>query len=86
MRELAVMESTATMQEDRLDRILESLSRIQVTIESLRVSLQSISEQSHDHETRLRGVERWKHQVTPVLAVLTFLLGVVATAVAERLL
>ncbi len=74
------------MHEDRLDRILESLSRIQVTIESLRISLQSISETSHDHESRLRSVERWKHQLTPVLAVVTFLLGVVATAVMERLM
>jgi len=75
-----------TVHEDRLDRILESLSRIQVTIESLRISLQSISETSHDHESRLRSVERWKHQLTPVLAVVTFVLGVVATAVLERLM
>jgi hypothetical protein len=75
-----------TIHEDRLDRILESLSRIQVTIESLRISLQSISETSHDHEVRLRSVERWKHQLTPVLAVVTFVLGVVVTAVLERLM
>lgn len=74
------------MHEDRLDRILESLSRIQVTMESLRVSLISLSECVHDHEVRLRGIERWRHQLTPVIAVLTFLLGVVATAVAERVM
>ncbi len=74
------------MHEDRLDRILESLSRIQVTIESLRISLQMMGETSHDHEARLRSVERWKHHLTPVLAVVTFVLGVIATAVMERLM
>jgi hypothetical protein len=74
------------MHEDRLDRILESLSRIQVTIESLRMSLLSISDAVHDHEGRLRNVERWKHQLTPVLAVVTFVLGIVVTALVERLL
>lgn len=80
------MHNDTTMQTERLDRILESLSRIQVTIESLRVSLVSLSESVHDHEERLRGIERWRHQLTPVLAMLTFLLGVVATAVAERVM
>lgn len=75
-----------TAHEDRLDRILESLSQIQVTIESLRMSLVAIGETAHDHETRLRSVERWKHQLTPVLAVVTFVLGVVVTAMLERLL
>jgi hypothetical protein len=75
-----------SIHEDRLDRILESLSRIQVTIESLRMSLSSIGETSHDHESRLRRIERWKHQLTPVLAAVTFVLGVIVTAVLERLM
>ncbi len=65
------------MQDESLDRILESLCQIQVSLESLRVSVVSMSDALEDHEIRLRKIEAWKHNLSPVLAVLTFVLGAI---------
>ena len=65
--------------DDRLDRITESLQQICVQLESLRVSLQGLGHAADDHETRLRGMERWRNTLTPVFAVLTFVLGTIFT-------
>ena len=39
-----------------------------------------------DHEERLRSVERWKQNLTPILATLTFLSGVVFSEMIQRLM
>ncbi|QDT33635.1 hypothetical protein [Thalassoglobus polymorphus] len=65
------------MHDESLDRILESLCQIQISLESLRVSVTSMNDVLGDHETRLRKIEVWKHNLTPVLAVLTFVLGAI---------
>ena len=72
--------------DEKLDRIVETLQQVNVNLESLRVTLSSLVEVSDDHESRIRLIERWQQNLTPVLAVLTFLLGAVFTEVLDRLL
>jgi hypothetical protein len=72
------------MAEDSLDRIIESLAQINVTLESLRVSLGILTETRIDHEQRLRLMERWQARLSPVLAFLTFILGGAATAALQK--
>lgn len=72
------------MPEDQVDRIIESLTRINVNLENLRVSLIALTETCTDHEQRLRSIERWKYNLTPVLAVATFVLGAVFSVALEK--
>jgi hypothetical protein len=71
--------------DDKLDRLLESLQQVAVNIEGLRVSVEGLLRVARDHEQRLRGLERWRNQLTPVIAVVTFLLGSVFHLALERL-
>lgn len=73
------------MPDEHLDRILESLAQVNVNLEGLRVSLQAVIETTTDHEQRLRAIERWKHNLTPILAAITFLLGAVASIALDHL-
>ena len=72
--------------DEKLDRIVETLQQVNVNLESLRVTLSSLVAVSDDHESRIRSTERWQQNLTPVLAVLTFLLGAIFTEVLDRLL
>ena len=74
------------MPDDNVDRIIESLTQINVNLESLRVSLMSVIETTTDHEERLRSIERWKHHLTPVLTTITFILGAVFSSALNHLL
>ncbi len=65
---------------ERIDRLLESLSRVSVQLETLRVSLRAVHEDLQDHEQRLRNVEQWKHKLTPVLAAISFVAGAAVSA------
>lgn len=73
------------MAEESLDRLVESLALINVNLEGLRVSLQSVMETKADHEQRLRSMERWRYQLSPVIALITFVLGAVCSAAVERI-
>lgn len=75
-----------TLSDEKLDRIVEALQQVNVTLESLRVSLSSLVQVSDDHEQRIRVVERWQNNLTPVLAAMTFMLGVVFSMALERFL
>jgi len=72
------------MAEESLDRLVESLALINVNLEGLRVSLQAVTETKVDHEQRLRSMERWRYNMTPVVALMTFLLGAICNAALER--
>ena len=72
--------------DEKLDRIVETLQQVNINLESLRVTLSALVEVSDDHESRIRTIERWQQNLTPVLAVLTFMLGAVFTEVLDRLL
>ena len=61
--------------DDKLDRMIESLQQISVNVESLRVSVDGLVQVARDHEQRLRGLERWRNNLTPGIAVVTFILG-----------
>ncbi|HUQ69298.1 MAG TPA: hypothetical protein VM165_07245 [Planctomycetaceae bacterium] len=61
--------------DDKLDRMIESLQQVAVNIEGLRVSVDGLVRVARDHEQRLRGLERWMNNLTPVIAAVTFLLG-----------
>lgn len=73
------------MPDESLDRIVESLGQINVNLECLRVTLSGLSEVAADHEDRLRLIERWKHNLSPFVAIFTFLLGGVASIVLDKL-
>lgn len=70
--------------DERLDRVVESLQQINVNLEGLRVALIDLTETSADHEQRLRSVERWRHNLTPVLAAVTFVLGAICSVAIQR--
>ncbi|MBL4884415.1 MAG: hypothetical protein JKY95_07760 [Planctomycetaceae bacterium] len=72
--------------DEKLDRIVEALHEVNVNLESLRVSLAGQLETTSDHEARLRSIERWQNNLTPVLAAITFILGVTFTQVIDHLL
>lgn len=77
-REVAdVVESTTR----RLDRIVEQLREIHVSLEGLRVSLTGLTQVSDDHETRLRRLESMSHRLRPVITFGTFALGAAVSAV-----
>jgi hypothetical protein len=72
--------------DERLDRMVESLQQININLEGLRVALIDLTDTSADHEQRLRSVERWRYNLTPVVAAVTFLLGAIGTIAVQRLL
>ncbi|WP_237229048.1 hypothetical protein [Rubinisphaera sp. JC750] len=71
--------------EDKLDRIVEAVHGVSVQLESLRTTLQQLQTASLDHEKRLRSIERWQNNLTPILAAMTFMLGASFTQVLDRL-
>lgn len=71
---------------EALERVLDALHQINVNLENLRVSVASITQLTADHEDRLRGLERWKNQLTPIVAALTFVLGAVASQILHRII
>ncbi|MBR9801560.1 MAG: hypothetical protein ACE37I_19810 [Rubinisphaera brasiliensis] len=71
--------------EDKLDRIVEAVHGVSVQLESLRTTLQQLQTASLDHEKRLRSIERWQNNLTPILAAMTFVLGASFTQVLDRL-
>ena len=77
---MSAMSST----DEKLDRIVEALQQVNVNLEGLRVGMTSLIQASEDHETRIRAIERWQTSLTPILAVLTFMLGAVFTEMLER--
>lgn len=70
--------------DEKLDRIFESIQQVNIILESTRVSLLSLIEICGDHEKRIRGIERWQQNTTPILAVLTFVLGAIFTQLLVR--
>lgn len=71
--------------EEKLDRVVDALHEVSINLESLRTMLLGLHTMSLDHEERLRAIERWQNNLTPVLAAITFLLGVTFTQVINRL-
>ncbi|GAB4159752.1 MAG: hypothetical protein Tsb009_37070 [Planctomycetaceae bacterium] len=71
--------------DEKLDRIVEALQQVNVNLESLRVNLQTLDQLTIDHEKRIRSVEQWKHNITPILAALTFTLGAVFSVTLQRI-
>ncbi|MEZ6056545.1 MAG: hypothetical protein R3C01_07560 [Planctomycetaceae bacterium] len=80
------MSSRHTPPASHLERILDTLGQINVNVESLRVTLTALVETAGDHERRIRSNERWRFNLTPVLAVMTFVLGAIFTVTLERYL
>lgn len=70
--------------DDRLDLIAAAVTRIDVHLEGLRVALSALTESSHDHEFRIRSMERWRYQVTSLLAAAAFVLGALVSAAVDR--
>jgi len=64
-------------QEYRLSEILRHLQELQVTMEGLKGSMQGALRAGEDHEDRLRKIERWQNQMSPLLALGTFVGGVI---------
>ncbi len=72
--------------DEKLDRIVEALHEVNRNLGGLQVTLSGLAEVASDHETRLRVIERWQNNLTPVLAAITFVLGVTFTEVIDRML
>ncbi len=70
--------------DDKLDRMFESLQRLHVSMEGMRHSLERLIEEGADHEQRLRTLERWRNNLTPILALGTFVLGAVFTTALQH--
>ncbi len=73
-------------QDDISIRIAASLTQININLERLQVMLSAVVETTSDHEQRLRSIERWKYNLTPLLAVATFVLGAVFSVALEKYL
>ncbi len=71
-------------QEYRLSEILRHLQELQLSMEGVRGSMQHALRSAADHEDRLRKVERWQNQMSPLLALGTFVGGVVFQVVMTR--
>lgn len=69
---------------EKLDRIVQALHEVNLNLESLRIMLRGIETLTSDHEKRLRTIEKWQNNLTPVLAAMTFVLGVTFTQVLNR--
>ena len=72
---------THAQRDDRLDKLTDQLQEILITLENLRSTLESLTDHAADHEKRLRPLERWQQRMTPVLGLITFLLGAILTSV-----
>ncbi len=68
-----------------LNRVVDALHQVNLTLESLRVTMSTQVEEIDDHEKRLRQLERWTSSLTPVIASLIFLGGVISTAIISKL-
>ena len=73
------------MSVEPLDKLVEELHSLRVTLEGLRITLSTLLRISDDHEARVRVLESRSHHLTPIVSALTFLLGVIATEVVGRL-
>lgn len=71
--------------DERMDRLVEAVQQTNLLLEGVKVSLTQVIQRSIDHEDRLRVIERWRHNLTPILAALTFLSGVVFSEMIQRM-
>lgn len=69
-----------------VEKLLTELHSLRVTLERLRVTLSTLTQIASDHETRVRELERRQQSQTPIIAGLTFLLGVMVTELVGRVL
>ena len=69
---------------DRLEQVLHALQELQLSVEAMKTSLQTLVRANEDHEERLRAIERWQNQLTPVAALATFVGGVLFQLVMSR--
>ncbi|MBD3673488.1 MAG: hypothetical protein HUJ26_08170 [Planctomycetaceae bacterium] len=74
------------LHDERLDRLVEAVQQTNLLLEGMKITLTQISERSIDHEDRLRVLEKWRHNLTPILAALTFLSGAVFSEMVQRML
>ncbi len=72
--------------DERIDRLVEAVQRTNLLLEGLKVTMDQHSVRTVDHEERLRVIERWRHNLAPILAALTFLSGVVFSEMIQRVL
>ena len=77
---------STTRSDERMDRLLEAVQQTNILLEGMKVSLTQLTARAQDHEQRLRTIERWRHNMAPILAALTFLSGVVFSEMIQRVL
>ena len=68
----------------RIDDVVDRLQAIQLTLERLHVSVETLTRRVADHETRVRRLERWQQRLQPLLGAITFVLGAIATLALNR--
>lgn len=67
-----------------LMELIKELQSLRVTLEGVRVTLDSLCLARDDHEARVRVLEQQQQAFTPIAAAVLFLLGSLATAFLER--
>lgn len=67
------------------DPLLTALQRLAIQVERLRGSVDQLLNLARDHENRLRQTERWRNQLSPWIAAITFLAGAIMTIAVDRL-
>ena len=75
---------TAPASPARIDDVVDRLQAIQLTLERLHVSVETLTRRVADHETRVRRLERWQQRMQPLLGAITFVLGAIATLAMNR--
>ncbi len=69
----------------RFDQLIEKLSDMAVSFALIANAVESLDKSRDDHEERVRSLEKWKNNLSPVLAAGTFILGGIAMAVIRYL-
>lgn len=60
---------------ERLDAIANEIHDVRVLIEGVRAAVGNIVQLAEDHEQRLRVLEKWRNNLTPLIALGTFIGG-----------
>jgi hypothetical protein len=67
----------------RIDEMLKMMHEANTALTTCVAGMTTLSEGHKDHEQRIRTMERWQANLTPVLAALTFISGAVASQLVE---
>jgi hypothetical protein len=71
--------------DERLEHLTQLLQQLSLQLEQVKLGLQQLVRVNDDHEERMRVLERWRNNLTPILAVGTFVMGCIFAAALDHL-